>query len=225
MRLPDTARAARKVILAGGAVVLVVLAALLGTPRLRTEIENRQPVSAPVCVRDLPATPASPATPTPSATAEPTPRADPARGVPLAVEIPELGVTATVTRIDLGAGGVLQPPSDYTTVGWWSEGAQPGSREGTAVITGHAVHAGDGAFDDLARLGRGSLVRVRTERGVITYRVDAVEDYTKDQLARISDRVFSQTVEGQLVLVTCSDYYAGEYHGNTVVIAHPKPAR
>lgn len=118
MRLPDTARAARKVILAGGAVVLVVLAALLGTPRLRAEVESRQPVSPPVCVRDLPATPASPATPTPGATV-PTPRADPARGVPLAVEIPDLGVTATVTRVDLDADGVLQPPSDYTTVGWW----------------------------------------------------------------------------------------------------------
>lgn len=93
------------------------------------------------------------------------------------------------------------------------------------MITGHAVRLGDGAFDDLALLDPGALVRVRTERGVITYRVDAVEDYSKDQLARISERLFSQSVEGQLVLVTCSDYYAGEYHGNTVVVAHPKPAR
>jgi LPXTG-site transpeptidase (sortase) family protein len=76
-------------------------------------------------------------------------------------------------------------------------------------------------FDDLDRLGPGDGIAVRTVTGVVTYRVDVVEDYSKTQLADIAARLFSQSVRSQLVLVTCTDLDNGEYHGNTVVVAHP----
>jgi LPXTG-site transpeptidase (sortase) family protein len=212
------------VILAGAGGVLLVLGTVVavGAPRLSHEIHSDDPVVVPECVREQ-AIPVE-ASPSPGGPPEPSmPTADPARGRPVALRIRDLGVEASVTPVGLGADGVLVPPSDYTTVGWWSEGAEPGSVRGTVLITGHTVRAGGGVFDDLASIEPGAVVDVVTAEGRITYRVDVVEDYSKEQLASISEELFSQTVVGQLVLVTCSDYFGGSYHGNTVVVAHPRP--
>lgn len=221
MRIPDTPGGARKVILAGAAGVLLVLTAVLGVPRLAHEVREDDPVAVPECVRE--SAPVTVDSPDDGGAAAPTPQQtdDPARGKPLTLRVPGLEIDVTVTPVSIGTQGVLVPPSDYTTVGWWSDGAQPGSARGTVLITGHKVRSGGGAFDDLSTLEPGALLHVTTTKGRITYRVVEVENYSKEQLASISERLFSQTAVGQLVLVTCSDYFAGSYHGNTVVIAQP----
>jgi LPXTG-site transpeptidase (sortase) family protein len=119
-------------------------------------------------------------------------------------------------------GGSLIPPSNPLLVGWWADGARPGAAKGSAVITGHTVHTGGGAFDDLDLLAAGDAVTVTTRRGTIDYVVSSVTIYRKKALATQAQRVFAQGVPGRLVLVTCEDWDGTAYLSNAVVIAIPK---
>jgi LPXTG-site transpeptidase (sortase) family protein len=152
--------------------------------------------------------------------ARPKPHA--AAGRPNRLVVPKLGIDAPV--IDIGVvDGTLLPPSDPQTLGWWSDGAAPGALRGGALITGHTVHTGGGAFDDLETLEAGDRVRVRTVTGVIPYVVRGVTVYRKATLARDAERVFSQTVPGRLVLITCEDWNGSGYDSNAIVFAE-RPA-
>ena len=131
-----------------------------------------------------------------------------------------MDVSAPVVAID-AADGALTPPSDPSTVGWWSAGAQPGAARGSAVITGHTVHTGGGAFDDLDKLVPGSLVVVSTARGSLRYQVSTVTTYRKATLAKRAAQLFGQGVRGRLVLVTCEDWNGEVYLSNVVVVALP----
>ncbi|WP_238155367.1 class F sortase [Kribbella soli] len=141
-------------------------------------------------------------------------------GRPMGISIPRLGVTAPVLAID-AVHAALTPPSDPSKVGWWSGGAQPGSKRGSAIITGHTVHNGGGAFDNLGKLVPGSVVRVSTTRGQLAYRVAAVATYRKATLAKRAGQLFDQSVRGRLVLVTCEDWNGEVYLSNVVVVALP----
>jgi LPXTG-site transpeptidase (sortase) family protein len=166
-------------------------------------------VSTPVA---RPSTAVRPKTTTP-------PRKPAARpGKPLQVSIPRLQVAALVVGISTEQGA-LTPPSNPQKLGWWSGGAQPGARLGSAVITGHTVHTGGGAFDNLNQLQPGDTVGVTTTRGQLGYRVAAVTTYRKQTLAKNAARVFDQAVPGRLVLITCEDWNGKVYLSNTVVIA------
>lgn len=141
-------------------------------------------------------------------------------GRPTAITIPQLDVSAPVVSIK-AVDAALTPPSDPTMVGWWSGGAQPGAKRGSAVITGHTVHTGGGAFDQLGLLGPGSVVQVTTVRGPLRYRVATVTTYRKATLANRAAQVFDQSVRGRLVLVTCEDWNGSVYLSNVVVVALP----
>ncbi|MFC0624820.1 class F sortase [Kribbella deserti] len=144
-------------------------------------------------------------------------------GDPARVSVPSLGVTARVLRIR-ASNRALIPPSNPRMLGWWSDGARPGAAKGAAVITGHTVHDGGGAFDHLGELAVGDTVTVTTTRNrTLRYRVASVTVYRKKTLARQAARVFSQSGPGRLVLVTCEDWDGTGYLSNSVVIA--KPAR
>jgi LPXTG-site transpeptidase (sortase) family protein len=132
------------------------------------------------------------------------PRRDPAAGPPTRLIVPTLGIDAPVVGI-AAADGVLSPPADPQTLG--------------ALITGHTVHTGGGAMDDLETLHSGDAVRVRTARGTIAYEVSAVAIYRKGRLARDAQRVFSQDGPGRLVLITCEDWNGSGYDSNAIVFA------
>lgn len=142
-------------------------------------------------------------------------------GDPVKVSVPRLGVSARVLSIR-ARGGTLVPPSNPLQVGWWSDGARPGAAKGSAIITGHTVHNGGGAFDDLDRLSVGDSVSVTTRRGAINYVVSSVTVYRKKTLAKQAARLFDQSVPGRLVLVTCEDWDGTSYLSNAVVVAVPK---
>jgi LPXTG-site transpeptidase (sortase) family protein len=148
------------------------------------------------------------------------PRRDPAMADPVELHVPALGVRVPVTRIS-ASGGVLVPPSDPQTVGWWSAGARPGERFGSVLITGHTVSSGGGAFDDLATLRAGDKVAVGTSKGQIRYAVSAVAVYGKESLARRAPQIFDQSVPSRLVLVACDDWNGERYLSNAVVVAEP----
>jgi LPXTG-site transpeptidase (sortase) family protein len=146
--------------------------------------------------------------------------ASPRPADPVTVSVPKLEVTARVLAIRARDGSLI-PPSDPRLVGWWSDGARPGAGTGSAIITGHTVHTGGGAFNDLDQLTTGDRVVVASRSGTIRYVVSSVATYRKKTLAAQSQRVFSQTVPGRLVLVTCEDWDGTDYLSNTVVIAAP----
>ncbi len=148
--------------------------------------------------------------------AEPEPH--PAAGQPTRLVVPKLAIDAPVIDISV-VNRTLTPPSDPQTLGWWSEGAAPGALRGGALITGHTVSSGGGAFDDLETLKPGDRVRVRTPEGVIPYTVSGVTIYRKATLARDAERVFSQTGPGRLVLITCEDWNGRIYESNAIVFA------
>ncbi len=182
------------------------------------------PVPAPPLLAELapyvvaPAVSLEPVAPT-SGPPKP-PSSDPAAGPPVRLVVPRLGVNAPVIGADV-RDGTLWPPDDPRRLGWWTEGAAPGAVAGGALITGHTVHSGGGAFDDLETLRRGDVVKVRTKKGVLEYAVSAVTVYRKSTLARDAERVFSQTVPGRLVLITCEDWNGSGYDSNAVVLADP----
>jgi LPXTG-site transpeptidase (sortase) family protein len=154
------------------------------------------------------------------ATEEPRPARSPAAGRPARLVVPRLHVDAPVYPI-AAPGGVLTPPGDPQTLGWWDGGAVAGARHGGALITGHTVHTGGGAFDDLETLRAGDSVRVRTDKGVIRYAVSGVTIYRKASLARDAAKVFRQSGPGRLVLITCEDWNGSVYLSNAVVFADP----
>jgi LPXTG-site transpeptidase (sortase) family protein len=147
--------------------------------------------------------------------------ATPVAGVrPEVLVVPALGVQAPVTPIRT-EDGALTPPSDPKQVGWWSGGAGPGAAEGAAVVTGHTVHTGGGAFDDLDTLAPGDRVLVRSASDDLAYRIASVEVLSRDELARRSADVFGRTGPPRLVLITCEDWDGTEYRSNVVVTAEP----
>lgn len=141
-------------------------------------------------------------------------------GAPREISLPTLGVEAPVVPIK-AADGVLVPPGDPSTLGWWAAGARPGDRRGSALMTGHTVHDGGGALDDLEQLTAGDVVTVSVASGPIRYVVSSVRTYSKGSLAQRAASLFSQGVRGRLVLVTCEDWDGSRYLSNVVVVALP----
>lgn len=144
-------------------------------------------------------------------------------GLPTELRVPSLDITASVALVDTGGSRTLIPPNDYTTVGWWSAGARPGARHGTAILAGHTVHTGGGAFDDLELTAAGDKVIIEGTRGRVVYRVASVSTYRKGTLAQESASVFAQRGESRVALVTCENWNGEMYLSNLVVIAtHPR---
>jgi LPXTG-site transpeptidase (sortase) family protein len=144
-------------------------------------------------------------------------------GVPHRVVIERLSMDAPVVPIS-AVGDALTPPSDPQLLGWWAAGAQPGALRGSALVTGHTVHTGGGAMDNLERMRPGDRVTVYTGRGIIPYDVRSVEVFGKGSVAQHAQRLFSQEVRGRLVLVTCEDWDGTRYLSNVVVVAKPSVA-
>lgn len=142
-------------------------------------------------------------------------------GAPVRVRIPVLGVDAPVQPVGT-RDDTLVPPADPTRLGWWAEGAKPGARTGSALVTGHTVHTGGGALDDLETVEPGDRVVVRTRDDTLRYVVRQVRVFSKGTVADHAERLFSQDVRGRLVLVTCEDWDGSRYLSNVVVVATPQ---
>lgn len=142
-------------------------------------------------------------------------------GAPVRVRIPSLGVDAPVQPIGT-RDDTLVPPADPMRLGWWADGAKPGARTGSALITGHTVHTGGGALDDLETLERGDEVVVRTRGERLRYEVARVRVFSKGAVADHAERLFSQEAPGRLVLITCEDWDGTRYLSNVVVVATPR---
>lgn len=142
-------------------------------------------------------------------------------GAPARVRIPALRVDAPVLPVH-APHSTLVPPSDPAELGWWADGAKPGSGRGAVLVAGHTVHNGPGALNPLGTLSPGARVVVRTATGErLAYRTRAVRTFTKGAIAAKATRLFAQRGPERLVLVTCTDWDGSRYLSNTVVVAVP----
>jgi hypothetical protein len=162
----------------------------------------------------------------PSAAAAPEQLSGPVlpRSRPVRLSIPRLGVDAPFTDLRLNTSGVLEPPpaDAPNLVGWYRGGAAPGE-VGTAVVAGHVdTTTGPAVFLLLRILDRGDTVDVTRADGITaTFTVDSVETYRKDDFP--SERVYDDSKDAQLRLITCGGPYDpkhGGYTANVVVFAH-----
>jgi hypothetical protein len=142
-------------------------------------------------------------------------------GRPLGLRIPALALDSRVVPVTT-ADGVLQPPVDPATVGWWADGRRPGAAHGRALLTAHAVHAGSGAFDELGALDAGDRVVVRAGGDRRGFTVTRVQVLTATDLADRSARLFRQVGPPRLVLIGCTAWNGVRYTSNVVVVARPR---
>ncbi len=122
---------------------------------------------------------------------------------PARLVIPSLGVDADVQRVGITAKGNMGIPSNFSDVGWYSQGVIPGNF-GNALIDGHVDNALGlpGVFSNLEELKIGDEVIVKTVGGKnLTYVVTSSVwyDYRKVPMAEM---VYQKNVKG-LKLITC----------------------
>lgn len=147
-----------------------------------------------------------------------------ARSAPTSIEIPRIGVDATIMSLGTNPDGTVQvPPLDQADkAGWYEPGASPGET-GNAVIVGHVDSAvlGPAVFFDLGALTPGDTVTVRRADGVpATFTVDSVKSYPKTAFP--TELVYGPSDRPGLRVVTCGgqfDAVAKSYPDNIVVFA------
>jgi LPXTG-site transpeptidase (sortase) family protein len=166
----------------------------------------------------------------PLGTGTPDAAAGPSRGPALPrspavrLEIPSIGVKAPFTELTLNADGALNPPpaDDNNLVGWYRDGPSPGER-GNAIVAGHVdTKTGPAVFWPLSALKPGAAVVVQRADGiVVTFVADSIETFAKDDFP--DERVYGNTPDPELRLITCGGVYdrqAHDYTANVVVFAH-----
>lgn len=142
---------------------------------------------------------------------------------PQRIVIPAIGVDATVLRTGLNPDGTVEVPtmSQLDDVGWYDGSPAPGTL-GPAVLLGHVTGRGrDGAFVALTRLRPGDRIQVRRFDGsVAQFAVTGSETVAKDAFP--TERVYGDTSDPELRLVTCGGSYDAEQHSypdNVIVYA------
>jgi hypothetical protein len=150
---------------------------------------------------------------------------------PVRIAIPKLHTAAPVVKVGTTSSGELDIPLNPKTVGWWSPGAKPGARAGTAILAGHINYSGvTGALAEIGKLRRGDRVllfgRHHSKRAELTLRITGVRTYHKTHLPY--RQIFAQHVAGRVALVTCGgpfDAATGNYLDNIVAFAVPAHAK
>ncbi|WP_433535426.1 class F sortase [Micromonospora sp. CA-249363] len=146
------------------------------------------------------------------------------RSAPTTIEIPRIGVHATVMSLGTNPDGTVQvPPLEQADqAGWYEPGASPGET-GNAVIVGHVDSAklGPAVFFDLGSLVPGDTITVQRADGQpATFRVDSVKSYPKTSFP--TELVYGPNDRPGLRVVTCGgqfDETVRSYPDNVVVFA------
>jgi sortase (surface protein transpeptidase) len=144
--------------------------------------------------------------------------------LPVAVDIPAIGVHSQLLHLGLNSDGTMQVPSLATSAdvaAWYEYSATPGEI-GTSVIEGHVdSYQGPAVFFRLGALHPGDDVDVTLANGVTAiFRVTGVREYSKDEFP--SGLIYGATHYAALRLITCGgtfDGATGHYLNSTVVFA------
>ena len=146
------------------------------------------------------------------------------RSLPVAVDIPAIGVDAKLLHLGLNSDGTIQVPSLETSsaeAAWYKYSATPG-QIGSSVIEGHVdSYQGPAVFFRLGALRPGDTVNVTLADGTMAvFRVTGVREYFKSRFP--AKAIYGATDFAALRLITCGgtfDYATGHYLSSTVVFA------
>jgi hypothetical protein len=146
---------------------------------------------------------------------------------PNRIEIPKLKAQAPIVAVSTTPNGELDVPVNPKVVGWWSPGAKPGARTGTAILAGHINYAGvDGTLAKIGSLNPGDQVYVfgkdKGKKTEIKFRITGVRTYHKTRLPY--KEIFDQKSIGRIAIVTCGgpfDASTGNYLDNIVAFGVP----
>jgi Sortase domain len=152
------------------------------------------------------------------------------RSLPVAVDIPAIGVHAKLLRLGINSDGTIQVPSLNTQVGqaaWYKYSPTPG-QAGTSLIEGHVdSYRGAAVFFRLGALHPGDSIDVRLADGITAvFRVTGVRQYLKSRFP--AKTIYGATGFAALHLITCGgvfDYTTRSYLSTTVVFASLTSAR
>lgn len=141
------------------------------------------------------------------------------RSVPVALRIPAIGLSVSLSQLGLNPDGTVQVPTDFGQPGWFQPGPSPG-QIGSAVILGHVdSYQGPAIFFRLPSLLTGEQVYVDLADGtVVDFSVDTVVEYPKADFP--DGLVYASHGYSALQLVTCGgifDPQTGHYLSNIVV--------
>lgn len=200
------------VVLAGGAVAGVAVAASNGaTPEVTASATSAAGATGGAARSDSategfqdPAAPAATSTAT-----------------PVRVEIPAIGVSSGLEDLHRGPAGELDPPKDWDSAGWFSDGIVPG-QVGPAVIAGHVDSPTSAAvFYRLDELVAGDRITVRMSDGSErVFQVQRSERAAKSAFP--TSDVYGTSPTPALRLITCDgtfDTATGHYTDNLIVFA------
>jgi sortase (surface protein transpeptidase) len=153
----------------------------------------------------------------------PVPMVTPPAPIPVAVQIPALGVASSLIPTGVDSNHRLQtPPLDKPEQASWFVGSPEPGENGPAVLLGHVNGSGKpGVFAQLHRMQPGDEIVVsRDQAPAVIYRVRSVEKFEKDEFP--TERVYGDTAGPELRLITCGgvfDTSRGSYTDNWVVFA------
>ncbi|MFE6183594.1 class F sortase [Streptomyces sp. NPDC056465] len=155
------------------------------------------------------------------------PAHDPLDGAsPQRVEIPSVGIDATVVRRGLDGEGAIEPPPFETpkAVGWYAAGIEPGT-EGAALFVGHVdTETKPAVFYGLSAARPGEKVRVsRSDGKTAEFTIDDVQVFTRERFD--AQKAYGPRKDGraELRLITCGgtyDHTSHAYTANVVVSAY-----
>jgi sortase A len=140
---------------------------------------------------------------------------------PWQLNIPSIGVTASVQLVGTDSTGHMGVPSNFTDVGMYKAAAQPG-QVGAVVLAGH-LNAGQNklaVFSQLNQLKPADKIELRSNDAVYTYQVVSTQNYAVDQAPL--DQIFGTNLNNKklLNLITCSgswDKTSKQYNQRLVV--------
>jgi sortase (surface protein transpeptidase) len=145
---------------------------------------------------------------------------------PVRVRIPDIGVDAPLEDLRRDDAGVLLPPEEWMSAGWYVDGVRPGAT-GPAIIAGHVDTFDQVAvFVDLEKLRPGARIEVdRADGTSVAFAMDRMVDVAKKEFP--TEEVYGPTVGSELRLITCNgpfDDAENRYANNVVVFATALPA-
>ncbi|WP_431782032.1 class F sortase [Streptomyces chumphonensis] len=144
------------------------------------------------------------------------------RSAPTRLSLPQLDADIEVFGADAEPDGTPPVPEkdDADRAAWWRGGPSPG-QQGPALLVGHLDSVkGPAAFARIGSLKPGAEVVVEREDGsTVTFAVDSVEQYAKDDFPNA--RVYGPTKTAQLRLITCGGTWTKKdgYDANIVAFA------
>lgn len=145
---------------------------------------------------------------------------------PKRIQIPAIGVDASIENVGTLANGQMGVPQDEQNVAWFEPGAKPGAK-GSSVLAGHVGRTeGAAVFYHLQNLKQGDEVVVTGESGdSLTFVVTGREVFPQNN-APVED-IFGYTARKSLKLITCTGEYirnSGGHQDRLVVFTELKEA-